>query len=482
MASLVTSLQHHTDEVTCCTFSSSLLATGSGDKNLRLYNTSDFSELPCSPLSAHGYGVRSCCFTSCGDYLLSCCADGSILVWSCKSGEVDSELQHPNRSPLRVVALAPDSSLMMAGASDGSVALWDFNSRTLLRCTPVSEASVVACCFSPCGHKVATGCSLGDLQIWDVDNSLLHAEKNAHDLGVTCCTFAPQFEIEDSHVQVRLASCGQDSQLKIWMVSHHEGHACVVKLLHTLTSQCAPVLCCAFSSDGELVVAGSVDKSVAIYDTGRGTLLHTLKQHDRYVTAVAFSPTMPWMATGSMDKTVNVWKIGDGHLTAGAEAVQTMHQGRKQQASFSRLLLPDWSEEDVQAWLREEGLDELLTIFRANNMDGAELSQLSKETAMEMGIESVGLRARLLRSIQALKMELSASDCPDEFACPITRELMKDPVIAADGFSYERESIESWIRGKNRSSPMTNLPLQTTLLTPNRALKMAISRWRCGHP
>ncbi|XP_061924784.1 WD repeat, SAM and U-box domain-containing protein 1-like [Entelurus aequoreus] len=476
------SLQHHTDEVTCCTFSASLLATGSGDKSLRLYDTSDFSELPCSPLRAHGYGVRSCCFTPAGDYLLSCCVDGSILVWSCRSGEVDSELQHPNRSPLRVCALAPDSSLLIAGASDGTVALWDFTSRTFLRCNEVSEASVLACCFSPCSHMVATGCSTGDLRIWDIDNNLLHAEKNAHDLGVTCTTFAPHSEIEDSHGQVRLASGGQDSQVKIWVVSQHEGHACVVKLLHTLSSQCAPVLCCAFSSDGKLVVAGSVDKSVAIYETEQGILLHTLKQHNGYVTTVAVSPSMPWLATGSMDRSVHVWKIGDGPHTAGKHYTH-LHYGLvqcqgKPQATFSRPPLPEWSEEDVQAWLREESLEDLLQVFQANKTGGAQLSRLSKETMMEMGIESARLRARLLGRVEALKVEQSAPDCPEEFVCPISRELMKDPVIAADGFSYERESMESWLRGKKRSSPMTNLLLKTTLLTPNRALKMAISRWK----
>lgn len=45
--------------------------------------------------------------------------------------------------------------------------------------------------------------------------------------------------------------------------------------------------------------------------------------------------------------------------------------------------------------------------------------------------ESVGLRGRLLRKIEALKAEQSGSEVPDEFLCPITRELMKDPVIAA---------------------------------------------------
>lgn len=197
----------------------------------------------------------------------------------------------------------------------------------------------------------------------------------------------------------------------------------------------------------------------------------------RYVTAVALSPTFPWIATGSMDRSVNVWRIGDGDDSTAAESKETQCQGRKL-PGHSGLLLTDWSEDDVQTWLRDEGLVELVGIFKANNIDGPELSQLNKETAAELGIESVGLRGRLLRKIKALKAEQNGSEAPDEFLCPITRELMKDPVIAADGYSYERESIESWIRGKNKTSPMTNLPLQTTLLTPNRSLKMAITRWK----
>lgn len=45
--------------------------------------------------------------------------------------------------------------------------------------------------------------------------------------------------------------------------------------------------------------------------------------------------------------------------------------------------------------------------------------------------ESVGLRGRLLRKVEALKAKEIGSDVPDEFQCPITRELMEDPVIAA---------------------------------------------------
>lgn len=45
--------------------------------------------------------------------------------------------------------------------------------------------------------------------------------------------------------------------------------------------------------------------------------------------------------------------------------------------------------------------------------------------------ESVGLRNKLLRKVQELKNECDCSGVPDEFLCPITRELMKDPVIAS---------------------------------------------------
>uniref|UniRef100_A0A8C7YQE5 WD repeat, SAM and U-box domain-containing protein 1 n=1 Tax=Oryzias sinensis TaxID=183150 RepID=A0A8C7YQE5_9TELE len=476
MVSLLHTLRDHTDEVRCCSFSPSLLATGSGDKSLRVYSasTGSFTELPFSPLTAHGYGVHCCCFSSCGGYLLSCSTDGLALLWSADTGELLATLEHPSRSPLRVCALSPDSSRMLAGACDGTVAQWNFQSRKLLSCSAVSEASVVACCFSPCGQMFVSGCTNGDLKLWDLQASLLNSQKDAHDLGVTCCTFAPQFNIECT-LEFRLASCGQDSRLKIWIVAQGERAAWTMKLLHSLAAQSAPVLSCAFSPDGELLTIDLLKVSVCLYFylQNLGTLLHTLKQHDRYVTAVAVSPHQAMIATGSMDRSVNVWRMG-GELR---ETVASFSNNRRKLPVHCRLLLADWTEEDVQNWLCEEGLEKLVDVFKANNVDGEELSRLSKETVTELGIESVGLRGRLLRRVNALKAEQNGSEAPDHFLCPITRELMKDPVIAADGFSYERESIESWIRGKHKTSPMTNLPLRTTLLTPNRSLKMAITHW-----
>lgn len=44
----------------------------------------------------------------------------------------------------------------------------------------------------------------------------------------------------------------------------------------------------------------------------------------------------------------------------------------------------------MQAWLRQEGLQDLVGTFTSNNIDGAELSRLNKDTAAELGIGEAG--------------------------------------------------------------------------------------------
>lgn len=55
---------------------------------------------------------------------------------------------------------------------------------------------------------------------------------------------------------------------------------------------------------------------------------------------------------------------------------------------------------------------------------------------------------------------------------------MKDPLIAADGFTYEAEAIRGWLESGHSTSPMTNLMLEHTNLVPNYALLYAIQEWR----
>nr|AAC28533.1 unknown protein [Arabidopsis thaliana] len=83
--------------------------------------------------------------------------------------------------------------------------------------------------------------------------------------------------------------------------------------------------------------------------------------------------------------------------------------------------------------------------------------------------------------VEELRKEVSRSDehreAPQYFICPISLEVMKDPQLAADGFTYEAEAISTWLQGGHETSPMTNTKLHHTKLVPNLALRSAIQEW-----
>ena len=65
------------------------------------------------------------------------------------------------------------------------------------------------------------------------------------------------------------------------------------------------------------------------------------------------------------------------------------------------------------------------------------------------------------------------STVPTELLCPIGLELMSDPVICSDGFSYERYNIVQWFKMSD-VSPMTSLHLISKDLLPDIELKKII--------
>jgi hypothetical protein len=62
---------------------------------------------------------------------------------------------------------------------------------------------------------------------------------------------------------------------------------------------------------------------------------------------------------------------------------------------------------------------------------------------------------------------------PHEFYCPITGDLMKDPVSEPDGHTYERDAIMKWLY-KSNTSPMTRNTLLESDLKLNISMKKSI--------
>jgi uncharacterized protein YegL len=69
---------------------------------------------------------------------------------------------------------------------------------------------------------------------------------------------------------------------------------------------------------------------------------------------------------------------------------------------------------------------------------------------------------------------------PSEFMCPISMDLMTDPVIGTDGHTYERTAITEWITSHN-VSPLTRRPMSLADIQPNFALRGALERWKLSN-
>ncbi|XP_061340378.1 U-box domain-containing protein 21-like [Gastrolobium bilobum] len=66
---------------------------------------------------------------------------------------------------------------------------------------------------------------------------------------------------------------------------------------------------------------------------------------------------------------------------------------------------------------------------------------------------------------------------PTHFRCPVSLELMKDPVTLSTGITYDRESIEKWTEAGNKTCPVTNQVLTSFDMIPNHAIRRMIQDW-----
>lgn len=135
-------------------------------------------------------------------------------------------------------------------------------------------------------------------------------------------------------------------------------------------------------------------------------------------------------------------------------------------------------------------------------------SLLSLSTNMELYMESVSLenlRTRALRSENREELELAEQmiplvnymhdhllrekqqlningvPIPADFCCPLSLELMSDPVIVASGQTYERVYIKLWLDEGFTICPKTRQRLGHSNLIPNYTVKALIANWCESH-
>lgn len=118
--------------------------------------------------------------------------------------------------------------------------------------------------------------------------------------------------------------------------------------------------------------------------------------------------------------------------------------------------------------------DELLKESIAVEKENIKVNQFDQITHIADLVFHIRETMVNLESVKAV----NGVSVPSYFICPLTLQLMFDPVIVASGQTYERDSIQKWIDHGLSRCPVTRQTLSHTNLIPNYTVKALIANWR----
>lgn len=182
-----------------------------------------------------------------------------------------------------------------------------------------------------------------------------------------------------------------------------------------------------------------------------------------------------------------------------------------QRVEFKTAIAHEMILEKIESGIHERNLDSsfankmLVSILQALDIS-TERSSLKKEFEdFKKEIENAQLRKKEAENIQmgqiiSLLERADATCSPEEketkylikrtslgsqplepllsFYCPITQEVMVDPVETSSGHTFERSAIEKWLKDGSDKCPLTMIPLDNLTLRPNKTLRQSIEEWK----
>jgi WD40 repeat protein len=145
-----------------------ILATGSGDRTVRLWNVA--TDQPIHVLKAAGY-VYTLAFSPNGQLLASAGDGGTsqVQLWNVATGKRIRTLTDHQTWDVYSVAFSPGGSMIATGGTDDTARLWDVATGQEIG-TPfsVDTGVISSVAFSPDGRVLATGSFDGKVRLWDV--------------------------------------------------------------------------------------------------------------------------------------------------------------------------------------------------------------------------------------------------------------------------------------------------------------------------
>jgi WD40 repeat protein len=230
-----------------------------------------------------------------------------------------------HEGPVTSVACSPDGRLIVSGAYDHAVHLWEAGTGNLLARLTGHADSVTGVAFAPDGRLLVSGSSDGTLRLWDVEGAREVVCLRGHGAEVRCVAFAPDGQ--------RVASGSWDQTARVWGVPGGAQQAAFAVPDYVVRSV-------AFSPDGRRL-AGASSQVVHVWDVPGGGELFRLYGHVGSVWSVAFSPDGRRIATGAADRTVRLWDASNGEQLACFQMPDAV--GFPTRRHFSAVLSVAWS-------------------------------------------------------------------------------------------------------------------------------------------
>ncbi len=200
----------HTDAVLSLAFKPGeyLLASGSDDKTVRIWNLADANNLRhVRTLKGHASRVWAVAWSPNGQTLASAGDDGTVRLWNPNNGKSLAVLRG-HQGPINSVAWSPDGQTLASGSSDETIRIWSLKTKRTLRALKGHANSVASVAFAPNGNILASGDCCGQIRLWNPKSGKYIALLTGHSNRVRAMAFSPYGKT--------FASGSDDGTIRLW--------------------------------------------------------------------------------------------------------------------------------------------------------------------------------------------------------------------------------------------------------------------------
>ena len=204
-------VEGHTGPVISLAFkpNSYLLASGSWDKTIRIWDVRDKSNLRhVRTLRGHTDWLMSVAWSPDGRTLASGSHDGTVRLWNPNNG-INFAVLRGHTDRVHSVAWSPDGRILASGSDDRTVRLWDPDTHGTLRVLRGHTNWVQSLAFLPNGQTLASGSADNTIRLWNPNTGAHKATLTGYSYGFNGLAFSPNGQI--------LAGGGpRDRNISLW--------------------------------------------------------------------------------------------------------------------------------------------------------------------------------------------------------------------------------------------------------------------------